>query len=103
LQLYRARCCFSGAIDTFKNHLVNPGRPRFSHTADGYSDWRRYGFESLAVEAVRERDGVIELVLSATDPEAALAGIEKYCPTWQASIHAAFGRELRIRWARVRG
>jgi hypothetical protein len=34
-QLYRARCCFGGAIDALKKQLVNPGR--FTHRTDCYS------------------------------------------------------------------
>lgn len=69
---------------------------------DGYEDWQRFGFDSLAVEAARKHDGELVLVLSASNPEVAKQGLEKYRKTWEASTRQCFGCTVRVEWQAVR-
>ena len=92
---------FCGVMGEFKNHLVNPSRPKLSHLDDGYEDWRRFGFESLGVVDVSKSGDSVRLVLCASDKSAAEAGLEKYRRTFDSSMRHWFGREVRLEWQSV--
>jgi DNA-binding transcriptional ArsR family regulator len=94
-----ARDLFFGVMDDLKEHLVNPGRPRFAHLDDGYEDWLRFGFGSLDVVAARGGDdGIVRLVLCSSDPSSAQAGLSKYRKAWDRSARFWFGCEVVVEW-----
>lgn len=95
-QLRWARIKFTGVIEDIRAHLLDTNRPPSPHLANGYGDWKVFEFGSLAVEAVEWNGKTLELTLSASDPIAARAGLEKYHRIWEASLRKWFSREVRV-------
>lgn len=88
---------FNGVIDDMRSHLLDIGKPPNPRLVNGYADWRRFGFDSLAVEAATMHGDVLALELSATDPAAARLGLEKYHRKWNASLCKWFGNDVEVK------
>ncbi|MGA2632603.1 MAG: hypothetical protein ABSF16_00035 [Terracidiphilus sp.] len=91
-----ARNLFNGVIDEIRAHLLDTNTPPVPHLANGFADWQKYGFGSLAVKAAARRGNGLALVLSATDPAATRRGLEKYRRTWEASFRKSFGCKVQV-------
>jgi hypothetical protein len=91
-----ARTKFTGVIDDLRGNLFETNRPQSSHLANGGADWQQFGFGSLAVEAVIERAGGIVLTISANNPAAAQAGIDKYSRRLNASLRKWYECEVEV-------
>jgi hypothetical protein len=91
-----ARIKLTGVMKDMAGHLLDTSRPPASHLANGYADWERFGFDSLAVEAAARRGEALALVLSASDPVAAQRGLEKYRKTWGASLRNRYECKVRV-------
>lgn len=87
---------FTGVIKDMQDHLLGSNRPQAPHFTNGFDDWQKYGFDSLAVESAARRGEVLELVLSASDPAAARRGLKKYRQKWEASLHTWFGIAVQV-------
>lgn len=87
---------FTGVMNDLGSHLLDSSRPPVPHLANGADDWNKYGLGSLAVCAAAWRGGVLVLTLSASDPEAARCGLKKYHRTFDASLRAWYGCEVKI-------
>jgi hypothetical protein len=93
-----AAVLFASVIDELHDHLVNPDKPRLSHLEDGHDDWVRYSFNDIGLVSATRREGIVELVLSAVDPNAAIAGLRKYAKQWDELTREWFGCEVRVQW-----
>jgi hypothetical protein len=91
-----ARIKFTGVMKDMGNHLLDSSRPPVPHLANGFAEWERFGFDSLAVEAAAWRGEVLVLVLSASDPAAARRGLDKYRKKWEASLHKWYKCEVNV-------
>lgn len=96
-----ARASFNGVIDDMRVHLLDTSKPPNPHLANGYDEWRQFGFNSLAVKAAAMRGNVLALVLSVSDLAAARRGLDKYRRVWEASLLKWFGSKVHIELERV--
>lgn len=87
---------FTGVIDDMRAHLLDASRPPVPHLANGFADWEKYGFSSLAVERAAWRGEALALVLSAFDPAAARRGLDKYSKKWEASLRKWYEYEVNV-------
>jgi hypothetical protein len=78
------------------NHLLDSSKPPSPHLVNGASDWQKFGFNSLAVEAAARHCNEWALVLSASDTEAAQRGLKKYRRAWNASLRKWFESEVHV-------
>jgi hypothetical protein len=92
------RIKFTGVMKDIRDHLLN-SRPHSLHLTNGFSDWRSFGFGSLAVQSWRDED--LTLVLSTNDPEAARRGLDKYRKLWQASLRKWYECEVRVEFVKA--
>ena len=67
------------------NRLLDTNRPPAPRLVNGFAEWKKFGFGSLAVEAAAWRGKVLALTLSAHDPAAARRGLERYCKKWETA------------------
>jgi hypothetical protein len=86
-----ARRAFIGVMDDMRAHLLDTSRPPNPRFANGFAEWERFGFGSLAVERTARRGTVLELMLSAREPAAAHEGLKKYRRTWEPSLRTWYG------------
>lgn len=84
--LKRAQRAFIGVIDDMRALLLDTNRPPNPRLANGYAEWEKFGFGSLAVEAATRRGKVLALTLSARDPTAARRGLERYSKKWEMAL-----------------
>jgi hypothetical protein len=94
--LQLATHAFIGVMNDLGDHLFDTSRPPAPHLANGAADWEAFGLNSLGVEAAAWRGEALELVLSASDPAAALRGLEKYRKNWEAALRKWYGCEVKI-------
>jgi len=85
---------FNGVIDDMRAHLLDTSRPPSQRFANGFAEWEKFGFGSLAVERAARRGEGLALVLSASDPAAAREGLKKYHRTWEPSLRTWYGRKV---------
>jgi hypothetical protein len=95
-QIRWARIKFTGVIDDMRAHLLDTSRPPAPHLGNGAADWEDFGLGSLAVEAVAQQGKALILTLSARDPMAARAALERYRPVWEPSLRKWY--ECEVRW-----
>jgi len=88
---------FNRVINEMRAHLLDTSRPPNPRLANGFADWERFGFNSLAVEGATRRGEVLTLVLSATDPGAGRDGLKKYRRVWGVSLGKWFGAGVEVR------
>ncbi|MFZ0662410.1 MAG: hypothetical protein WAM66_06945, partial [Acidobacteriaceae bacterium] len=82
---------FTGVMNDLGDYLFDTSKPPNPHLVNGADQWTRFGFNSLAVEAVEWRGETLLLVLSARYPAAARSGLEKYRRKWDESLQKWFG------------
>ena len=83
--------------------LLDTNRPPNPRLANGYAEWEKFGFGSLAVEAATRRGKVLALTLSARDPTAARRGLERYHRRWEASCREWFDCEVTVDLQEAKG
>lgn len=89
---------FTGVMNDLGDHLFDTSRPPAPHLANGAADWEEFGFHSLAVKAAAWHGGALELTFSASEPETARRGLEKYHRTFDASLRTWYGCEVKMVW-----
>ncbi len=94
LELARAK--FTGVMNDLGDHLFDTSRPPAPHLANGASEWEKFCFDSLAVEAAARRGELLVLTLSARNP-AARAGLEKYHRTLERSLCKWYGCKVKLK------
>lgn len=94
--LKMARTIFTGPMNDLRAYLFDTSRPPAPHLANGAADWRDFCFDSLAVERARWRGKTMELVLRASDPDAARRGLEKYQRRWNESLRKWYECEVEV-------
>lgn len=91
-----ATIVFTGVMNDLGDHLFDTSRPPNPRFANGADDWAKFGFNSLAVEAAEWHGERLTLILSASDPAAALRGLEKYRRKWDESLRKWYQCEVRV-------
>jgi hypothetical protein len=87
---------FIGVIADMGAHLLETNRPSSPHLANGLAEWKKFGFNSLAVEAAEWRGKVLVMILSASDASEARRGLEKYSRVWNSSLRKWFGCKVSV-------
>jgi hypothetical protein len=90
-----ARAVFTGPMNDLKGYLLDTSRPPIRHLANGGEQWKRFGLDTLAVEAAEWCGDMLALTLSAIDPATAREGLMKYRRTWEPSLRRWYGCEVR--------
>lgn len=94
--LKRARIGFIAVMDEMRAHLLDTSRPPNPCYANGAADWQKFGFNSLAVEEAAWHGEALALTLSASNPETARYGLEKYRRIFNSSLRTWYGGEVEI-------
>jgi DNA-binding transcriptional ArsR family regulator len=91
-----ARDQFTGASGDVRNHILNASAAMLPHLADGWEDWKRFGFASFRVEAASWCGPILELKISASDVDRAQQGFKQYQRTWDPQLREWFRCEVKV-------
>jgi hypothetical protein len=91
-----AQDVFTGVMKDMGDDLLDTSEHPHSRFANGFAEWERFGFASLAVESATSQGESLSLVLSARNPEETRKGLLKYEGKWNASLRKWYDCEVQV-------
>jgi len=98
-----ARIKFTGVMKDIRSHLLDTSRPPAPHLANGFAEWEKSGFNSLAVERAEWHGESLTLMLSASDAEATRRGLYRYRKKWRAVLRKWYECEVHVELQQAQG